>query len=600
MKLRMHITLITILGSAVLLMLLFIYLFFVSIAVELVEQQGVCDIRQLADEITIMPHPVNYQLVAGRYAAENSIHIIIVDMNLNLLADSNRPESLSGKYFNANLSAAKKGGAVSSIVRDRKNNTMSISVGKMIDTTGSSSGPGQEQIIISCVYSLQSFHRLTSVLGISVVIIFLLLILLVLLLTKYALQRYRKPISNLLQHTKKAAAARGSYNKISIDTANPELLQLVKDFNSLIDKYDLLIASDNAKYSKINSLLSHIRTGIMIVDPENKISLINPRAEELMRVDKAKLFSHREGEEKKSPMLQILFGLTELVNEDKQTRTKTITTEEGVLLDLNIEAMYSKYIPYDHSGSLVLIRDVTEIRRLERLKDEFVSNVSHELRTPLTVINGFVQTLQSWDSLNPEDRMQSLTIIELETERLKRLISELLMLSRIEGEMDGSHAVTFDAVSILADAVNSLRPVAQEKSISLEIVSKDSARCLLRGREIWFKQIAVNLIDNAVKYSLENSAVQIRLSNSGDNQVRMEVSDQGIGIPEDDVQRIFERFYRVEKSRNSRIAGSGLGLSITKLMVEEFHGEITVKSSIGVGTTITVLLPVAEYQEQDI
>jgi len=593
MKLRMHMMLITIVGSAVLLTLLFIYLFFISIAVDLVEQQGVGDIRQLADEITVLPHPVSYQVTAERYAHEKDIDIIIVDMSLNLLADSNHTGTLSGKYFNANLSAAKEGGAVSSIVRDRKNNSMSISVGKMIDT-------GREKIIISCVYNLLSFHRLTSVYIISIVILILLIILLVLILTKYALRQYRKPISKLLQHTKKAAAAHGSYNKISIDTANPELLQLVKEFNSLIDKYDLLISSDNAKYSKINSLLSHIRTGIMIVDPENKISLINPRAEELLSVDKAHLFFHRTGVKKESPALQLLFGLTEEVNQDKQPRTKTVTSEDGVILDLSIEAMYSKYKPYGHSGSLVLIRDVTEFRRLERLKDEFVSNVSHELRTPLTVINGFVQTLQSWDTLNSDDRMQSLTIIELETERLKRLISELLMLSRIEGEMDGPDTAIFNAVHVLSDAVTSLIPVAREKSIKLEKDFNEEAEFFLNGREIWFKQIAVNLIDNAVKYSLKNSAVQIELSCSGGNQIQLKITDQGIGIPADDIQRIFERFYRVEKSRNSRIAGSGLGLSITKLMVEEFNGKISVKSKLNAGTTVTVELPEAVNKEQDV
>ncbi|MBL7006754.1 MAG: hypothetical protein ISR78_06730, partial [Spirochaetia bacterium] len=113
MKFRLHITLIALAGSAVLLMLLFLYLFFVSIAVDLVEQQGVGDIRQLSDEITGLPFPINYQLIADRYAAENNIHIIIVDLDLNLLADSHNSGPLNGKYFNANLSAAKKGGAVS-------------------------------------------------------------------------------------------------------------------------------------------------------------------------------------------------------------------------------------------------------------------------------------------------------------------------------------------------------------------------------------------------------------------------------------------------------------------------------------------------------
>ncbi len=586
MKQRVILLFIAFTATGLMLAMLLIYLLFISTTVEIVEQRGADDIQEIAADISAAVLPVDFQKIAGNFAAHKNIHIIIVDLDSNLLADTYRGERPQGKYINANLSAARKGSITSSLYRNRKSNTMDIAVGNLVDSPGGS-------LVISCVYPLTSFFTLTRGFILYSLLTGLLLGILVLLLTRFYLKRYQRPITNLLQHTRNATDVPGQFGKISVVTANRELKELVGNFNTLIDNYNLIIASDNSKYSKINSLLSHIRTGIMIVDPDNSITLINPRAEQLLNVDKALLFSGRTGEMTANRALQTVLALSRLVNDDKVNRSDMLILDNGLELELHLEAMYSKYTPYLHNGTLVLIRDVTEIRRMERLKDEFISNVSHELRTPLTVINGFVQTLQSWDALQEEDRRTSLTIIELETERLKKLISELLILSRIEGEMDISNMETFSARRVLEEAMLTLSAVAARKSISLSCrVLPERITLLLRGREIWFKQIISNLVDNAIKYSPEASSVGITLCKE-DDMVVLTVTDTGIGIPEEDVPRIFERFYRVEKSRNSRIAGSGLGLAITRLMVEEFGGTIAVASRVGVGTEIVVRLPAA-------
>ena len=586
MKQRVVLLLIAFTAAGLLLAMLLIYLLFISTTVEIVEQRGADDIQEIASHIYAAVQPADYQKIAWDFAEQKNIHIIMVDTASNLLADTYRGDRPQGKYINANLSAAREGGITSSLYRNRKSNTMDIAVGNLVNTPY---GP----LVISCIYPLTSFFTLTRGFIFYSLLMSLLLGALVLLLTRFYLRRYQRPITSLLQHTRNATGVPGQFGKISVVSSNRELKELVGNFNTLIDNYNLVIASDNSKYSKINSLLSHIRTGIMIVDPDNTITLINPRAEQLLAVDKALLFSGRAGEMTANRALQAVLSLSRLVNVDKLNRSDTLVLEDGLELELHLEAMYSKYTPYLHNGTLVLIRDVTEIRRLERLKDEFISNVSHELRTPLTVINGFVQTLQSWEALQEEDRRTSLTIIELETERLKKLISELLTLSRIEGDMDISDMETFDACRVLEEAIRSLAAVAERKSVTISgRVCPEGAALLIRGREIWFKQIISNLVDNAVKYSPEGSGIGVSLTGEADTVV-LSVTDRGIGIPEEDLPRIFERFYRVEKSRNSRIAGSGLGLAITKLMVEEFGGTISVASRVGAGTAVTVRLPSA-------
>lgn len=561
-----------------------LFFFLVDVVVKEVEIRAAGDIRALEYLLELQEGSPDFQSVAVDLAELSDAHILIVDTQARLLADSHiRPESvIAGTYINANLSAAREQSTATSIVRNRLTGELSISVGQLIAVN-------DQQLVVSFNYQIGEMSQLVRVFLMGFGLQLLLTAAVVYLLTSYTLKTYKKPISKLLQHTREVGDSYGGVGKITIDTHSGELLELVDEFNTLIDRYNLLITSDNAKYSKINSLLSHISTGIMIVNPDNTVSLINPKAEQLVDIDKTRLFTGEVVDGEHQGVLASIFVATARVNTGESKQFLTLETGEGKLLDITIEQMFSKYIPYHHIGALVLIRDVTEIRRLERLKDEFVSNVSHELRTPLTVISGFVQTLGNWELLSDSDRQTSLTIIELETQRLKKLISELLVLSRIEGEMDGSRTELFSPPDAASESVRAIKPVADEKQIRLYTAIGHT--CKLAGRDLWFKQIVMNLLENAVKYSQPETEVRLELSENASSQVVLNVSDEGIGIAEEELDKIFDRFYRVEKSRNSAIAGSGLGLSITKLMVEEFGGTITVSSTPGKGSIFTVKLP---------
>jgi two-component system phosphate regulon sensor histidine kinase PhoR len=272
-----------------------------------------------------------------------------------------------------------------------------------------------------------------------------------------------------------------------------------------------------------------------------------------------------------------------------QNSRYSTTTPEGEILDITMEVTRSKYKPHDISGVLVLLRDVTEMRRMEKLKDEFVANVSHELRTPLTVISGFVETLKGWEALTANDRHTALNIIEVETERLKKLISEILLLSRIEGEMSHARKRLIPLAESVNQSAAALQPLADKKHITLKREIADPLEPLY-GIAGWFRQIVYNLLDNAIKYTPPGGTVTVRL-NTDRNRLCLEVEDTGPGIPREDRERIFERFYRREKSRQRKIAGSGIGLTITRHMVTEFGGTLELADSHPQGSLFRVYLP---------
>lgn len=231
-----------------------------------------------------------------------------------------------------------------------------------------------------------------------------------------------------------------------------------------------------------------------------------------------------------------------------------------------------------------LKRAAEESKNAELIRKEFVANVSHELKTPLTSISGFIETLQSGAAENPEVRTRFLDIIAIETSRLKRLIEDLLVLSDIENKKDTS-CNTFDVKSEIEQTVKTLELIADKKNVKLitELADNVSLTCSTDR----FSQMMVNLIENAIKYSNEGGRVWIRAEESGDN-IHISVEDEGIGIAEEHLDRLFERFYRVDKSRSTKAGGTGLGLSIVKHIAVLFDAELNVESQVGKGTVFHV------------
>ena len=228
---------------------------------------------------------------------------------------------------------------------------------------------------------------------------------------------------------------------------------------------------------------------------------------------------------------------------------------------------------------------VEESRRAESIRKEFVANVSHELKTPLTSISGFIETLQAGAAEDPEIRTKFIDIIAIETSRLKRLIEDLLVLSEIENKKDAEERV-FDVRNAVESTVLALEPLAEDKHI--DIVTKIDEGISITGSVDRFRQMLVNLIENAIKYSDEGSHVWVSAEDDGQH-VTVSVKDEGIGIAPEHHDRLFERFYRIDKSRSKKVGGTGLGLSIVKHIAVLFGAKLKVESEVGKGSTFFVI-----------
>ncbi|PIQ27679.1 PAS domain-containing sensor histidine kinase [bacterium (Candidatus Blackallbacteria) CG17_big_fil_post_rev_8_21_14_2_50_48_46] len=249
-------------------------------------------------------------------------------------------------------------------------------------------------------------------------------------------------------------------------------------------------------------------------------------------------------------------------------------------------------------GFLVLIQDLSAVRRLESIEREFITNVSHELRTPLTSIKMAAESLQMGAIVNPKLKDKFLSNIQREADRLTRLVNELIILANIEETGTSLHISAFDLFEVLDDVSSTMSHHSKVNDIdmvndypsSLPIISADRDR---------LSQVLINLVDNAIKCNRPNGTVTLHAHVEGEEAV-IEVTDTGIGIPKIDLPRIFDRFFRVDKARSRVTGGTGLGLSIVKDIIEAHGGTISVNSVVNIGTTFTIRLPLKARVHKDV
>ncbi|PKL09746.1 MAG: hypothetical protein CVV51_02125 [Spirochaetae bacterium HGW-Spirochaetae-7] len=351
---------------------------------------------------------------------------------------------------------------------------------------------------------------------------------------------------------------------------------------------DAMVRKTNDRNNYINSIFSSIEDGLLLVDPRGRVSLYNPRAMELLGLGPELLFERREADIASGGAVPAILAAARRVGAEPGQERLRIETEGGRILDVRISPIADKYRSGKRFGSLAVVEDVTELRRLENLRKDFVANVSHEFRTPLTLISGFVEMFKMRDDIPAADRERAFEIMDLETERLKRLVSELLTLSEIENELPLHADEVIDVAGSLSGIVQTFESLAARKGLSF---TADLGRGLpsLRGDENWFYLAVKNLVENAIKYTPAGS-VALVAGLDGD-VLSIEVTDTGVGISQEELERVFDRFYRVEKSRGSGSGGSGLGLSLVKDIAAMFGGSVTVRSEPGLGSTFALNLP---------
>ncbi len=339
----------------------------------------------------------------------------------------------------------------------------------------------------------------------------------------------------------------------------------------------------SAEQERLRAVLNGMVEGVLVLDRDGTTLLANRRLRELFDA-----WGNVEG---RTPLELIRRPeIDEALS--RVSRKEPVSIEIALAADRHVE-MHAVLFPDEGRllGTVAVFHDVTEIRRLEGMRRDFVANVSHELRTPLAAIRGFAETLLGSD-VGTEQRDQQLGVILRHSERLSALIEDLLELSRIEGHRTPLELQPVDVAALCRNALRDLQPRFDERQITNQLEVGTTLQASADRRSI--EQVLLNLLDNALKYTELGGEIVVTLQDEP-GRFRIEVADTGIGIPEADLGRIFERFYRVEKARTRDHGGTGLGLSIVKHLVQAMRGEVFVESREGEGTTVSVRLPLEDF-----
>ncbi len=366
-----------------------------------------------------------------------------------------------------------------------------------------------------------------------------------------------------------------------------EIGRLAAAFNTMADQLRQKLDALTEERTKIEAIVGSMSDAVVATDGAGRLLLLNGAARMLLDL---------RPDDVGRPAAEALGDHAVWRALDRTARRGTDAAEEFTLgSGANERLLHLNTTPLRaaggrNAGAVAVVRDVTDLRRAERLRRDLTANVSHELRTPLTSIKGFTETLLAGAWADEQTCRRFLTIIDTEATRLMTLVDDLMALSRLESRAEPMKLAAVSLNALVDEATGRLRPQAAQHQIALRtfparatIVTADEDRIL---------QVLTNLIDNAIKFTPEGGTVEVTLRDDGTDAI-VSVSDSGAGIPPDDLPRIFDRFYRVERSRSREAGGTGLGLAIAKHIVEAHGGRIAVTSRPGAGSTFSVALPLA-------
>ena len=386
----------------------------------------------------------------------------------------------------------------------------------------------------------------------------------------FTVKKVIEPMSRML----KGAVSYRYFDYNASENGNDEIENLVADLRkSLMEA--------NSQKRQTDTILKHMTDGVIAFDMNGNVTYINPAAKQMLELrdtddNFAKVFSKYED-----------------VNMEKIIYLENWTSSE-MKIENNQGSMNLFFVPFKDeinrpTGVMVVIQDITEHVKLDDMRKEFVADVSHELKTPLTSIKGFSETLLEGDC-DKETEKHFLTIINDNADRMEKLVQDLLTLSRYDSKKNKNSIVEFDLGELAKKCTEKFEIEVRKRNQSLEcFVTADVPP--VQADKDGIERVIINIISNSVKYTPNGGKINVYVGYVH-NDAYVKIKDTGIGIPKDDLDKVFERFYRVDKARSRKLGGTGLGLSIAKEIIEQNNGNINVSSKVGQGTEVVIRIPV--------
>jgi len=407
--------------------------------------------------------------------------------------------------------------------------------------------------------------------------------LLAFLLSFFLARHFSSPLRNIIAAVQDMAG--GNLKRRTVVHTSDEMGILAQAFNDMGQHIEDSMYKISEVKNRLEAILSNTVNGIIMIGDGDGVVYANPAAISLLGLGEK--FMGRKYIEIISTY-EILAMIDEVKSSRESVKRNIVLHTLGArIIEVNVVSITK--VNLNKQDILLVLNDITELKRLEQVRKDFVANVSHELKTPVASISGFAETLLAEGGRNLDNVVEFTQIIYSEAQRLARLINDLLELSKLEAEESCLNMQIIDINQLVYENVERMVKVARLRNIEIKYYQPSKYIELISDVDS-INQILSNLLDNAIKYSMDEGRIEVKLEELND-QVKVSVSDCGIGIPKKEISRIFERFYRVDKARSRKTGGTGLGLSIVKHLVENLKGHVSVESIEGQGSTFSVTLP---------
>lgn len=394
------------------------------------------------------------------------------------------------------------------------------------------------------------------------------------------------PINDVTEKAERMS--QGDFSQEVSVKSDDEIGRLAEMFNLLRKKLDFTLSEISNEKSKLETILQYMADGLIAIDLKGTIIHANPAALQMLDLTEADI---------EAKNYEDILG--RLDDNLKLDYIKEHCEKEGGqdIFDYGSSIFAARYDRFkdedgDDVGIIMIIQDITERQKLENMQTDFVANVSHELKTPLTTIKSYTETLLDGAADDPELTRNFLGIVDAEADRMNRLVKDLLQLSRIDHQQEKWYMKESNLTSLLKSTVTKIEMTAKMKQQHLNCLFDPDRSVMVIIDKDRIEQVILNIISNSIKYTDEGGRIDIDVV-TAERQAKIIVADNGIGMAESELPRIFERFYRVDKARSRAMGGTGLGLAIAKQIVEEHNGTIELESQEGKGTKVTIALPLA-------